>query len=516
MSVTPDTEQTALPTGLFRRENGRFSIRVMIPTDLLEHYGKDRIVRALGTTNQAEAKRAGAKVTVALQDEFEAVRKGLNGNAPQLEPTYDPDAVAAKMLQTLRTKRAAAVASGSLDQFNALIRDQLADHQAVLDGNEEPSWSLERHEGIRNGLRAMLTGDGAIAIAAVQTAKVAPQADGDDPSLTELVALWTKHQTRPTATVKSMNRVVERFESVVGSRTVKAVTRRDLASFIDKMRTPGAVTPEGFSIPNMNSMLSLLSALFGFAVKRHLIEANPAANTQIPDTRRPREKRREFDAAALKAIFDSPVYSQGERPKREAGEAAYWVPLLALYTGARIGELCQLHPENVTEEGYTDPEGNAHTAWVITFEADKSRGQRVKTEGTERRIPVHPDLIELGFLKYLAQVRGQSRLFPDIKGFDPERISDAWGQWFSDYLRDVCGVTDKRMTFHSFRHSFKHYGRQALIPADVHNALTGHETGDAADAYGGLSFPLHPLVEGMNRYRVPSFKLPASPAGLKS
>jgi integrase len=71
------------------------------------------------------------------------------------------------------------------------------------------------------------------------------------------------------------------------------------------------------------------------------------------------------------------------------------------------------------------------------------------------------------------------------------------------------------MTFHSFRHSFKHHARQALIPADVHNALTGHETRSAADAYGGLSYPLAPLVEGIKRYRVPGFTLPEPPPAFR-
>jgi integrase len=193
-------------------------------------------------------------------------------------------------------------------------------------------------------------------------------------------------------------------------------------------------------------------------------------------------------------------------------EAAFWLPLLALYTGARMNELAQLHPDDVMEETYLDPEGRSLVAWVVRIEQSKARGQRVKTEGSERRIPVHADLIASGFIDYAKAQQGRVRLFPDLKGGEKDgRISGAWGQWFSEYLRTKCGVTDERMTFHSFRHTFKHCARQSLIPPDVNNALTGHETGRIADAYGGLSYPLHPLVEGMNRYRVPGFTLPHRP-----
>jgi integrase len=515
MSVTPETKETDMPTGLLKRE-GRYSTRRIIPLDLQAHYGRREIVKALGTSNIAEAKRLHARMNVTLDDDFAAARAALlvdTVHAPEPAPLVDPAPVAAKMLELLRRKRATAAAEGKLEEFKSYLGHQLFMHQAVLDGHEEPiNWSLEEHEGIRNGLRAMLTGEGAMSIPAPAAV---PKSAAKGTSLSELVELWIKHQARIRPTVASMWRVTGRLERIIGQKTVEGITRRDIATFVDRMREPGAETKTGHSIANMNAMLSLLSALFGLAVKRNLIESNPAANMQIEDTRRAREKRKDFDVPALTAIFGSPVYKDGLRPNKGAGEAAYWVPLLALYTGARINELCQLHPDNVLQEGYSDPDGKQLSAWVIRIEDNKARGQRVKTEGSERRIPVHADLIKLGFLDYAKRQKGKALLFDALKMNNQDgRISGAWGQWFSEYLRGTCGVADKKMTFHSFRHTFKHHARGALIPEDVHNALTGHETGDAARDYGGLSYPLHPLVEGMKRYRVQNFTLPAPPPGL--
>lgn len=429
-----------MPTGLLRR-GARYYIRRRIPAELIKHYGRSEITRALGTSEAKEARRLLPQAWVALTAEFDQA-----GTAAQIgQPYAAPNAVALK-----------------------------------------PLTSANKAEGAKP-CSAM--------------------------TIRDVQALWAKHQDRPASTIRSMDLALDRFERVMGNRVIGSVTRQDVGDFIDKMRTPGVVTSQGISVPNMNALLAMVSALFGFAVRRNLIPANPASNTLIPDARRPREKRREFDEPALEAIFSSPVYAQGARPKGGAGEAAYWIPLLALYTGARIGELCQLHPQDVTQEGYVDAKGEPRKEWVIRIEQNAARSQRVKTESSERRIPVHADLIALGFLRYVEGQAGQPLLFDQIKSSNREgRLSLAWGQWFSDYLRNHCGVTDARMTFHSFRHSFKHYARQALIPADVHNALTGHETGSAADAYGGLSFPLHPLVEGMKRYRVPDFKLPPAPA----
>lgn len=517
VSATHSTPEQDMPTGLIRR-GARYSIRRRIPLDLVDHYGKAEVTLALGTSDPKEARRLVPQVWAALGAEFDAVREALREpeSAPDAAPAVDPHAVAAALLLKLRERRDAAGAAGELPAFNQAMADSLLHEQAVLDGQETPTKSLRHAEGVRMALRAILSGEGAIAIPTPQAAPPA-QADGENPTLQEVHELWIKHQERPVSTLRAMRLAVERFEAVIGERRVKEVSRRDVTNYIDKMRTPGVVTPKGFSIPNMNSHLSMLSALFGYAVRRNLIETNPATSTQIQDTRRPREKRREFDAPALSAIFSSPVYVQDARPEAGAGEASYWIPLLALYTGARIGELCQLHPEDVAQEAYVDPKGKAQKAWVIRIEQNKARGQTVKTESSERRIPVHDDLIKLGFVRYAQAQKDKHLLFDKIKAGNSEgRLSMGWGQWFSEYLRTKCGVTDDRMTFHSFRHTFKHHARQALIPADVHNALTGHETRSAADAYGGLSYPLHPLVEGMKRYRVAGFKVPTAPPAFRS
>ena len=430
-------------TGLKQRGT-RWSLRRRVPADLVEAWGQTEVTRALGTPDYKEARKRLPQAWAALDAEFDAFRAELRGQ-PKAAPD-DPAVSAMRMLARLRGKRDKAAAEGKLPEFQDYLQHQLGMHQAVLDGEEDPVLGLPRHEGIRNGLRAMLTGDGALSVQA--EAALAAMSPEENPTISELHALWIKQREHPRSTLAGMQRTVDRFVQVMGDKRLKAITRRDVTAFTDKMREPGVVTAEGVSIPHMNTTLSLLSALLGFAVKRNLIEANPARGTQLKDDRRPREKRREFDADALKAIFGSPIYAADERPEGGAGEAVYWLPLVALYTGARINELCQLHPGDVAQEGYTD-----------------LKGKRVKTEGSERRIPVHPDLIKLGFVKYAQAQAGKPLLFSELKPSPiDEKISTNWGRWWGRYLRKTCGVTDERMTFHSFRHTFKHHIRQCHIP----------------------------------------------------
>jgi integrase len=58
-------------------------------------------------------------------------------------------------------------------------------------------------------------------------------------------------------------------------------------------------------------------------------------------------ERDAFTIPELKTLFASPVFTKRERPKPGRGEAAFWLPLLAFYTGARRGELASLAVKDV-------------------------------------------------------------------------------------------------------------------------------------------------------------------------
>ena len=510
VTATQRTSEREMLTGLKQR-GSRWFLRRRVPAEFAEAWGKAEVTRALGTSDYKEARKLLPLVWASLDQEFADKQLAID---PNTDPNLDPHQKALGVVAALRIQRDKAVAEGKLQEFNERWRSELATHQGFLNGDLTPTWSLAAHEGIRNGIQAFLTGDGAFAIPIEAALSVA--ATEENPTVSELHVQWLKHQERAPSTIKEARRAVDRFIAIVGDKRVKAISRRSVTNFVDKLREPDATSPEGMTVSTANTTVSLISALFGLAVKRGYIENNPARGARLKDVRRPREKRREFDSAALNAIFGSPIYTADERPEGGAGEAVFWLPLLALYTGARINELCQLHPDDVRLEGYSDAAGNRRQAWVIRIEHNAARRQRVKTEGSERRIPVHPDLERLGFVQYVQEQAGKSLLFDQLSmGANETKQSGNWGRWFGRQLRNKWGVTDDRMTFHSFRHTFKHHMRQCQIPKDVNDALTGHETGDAADAYGGLSFPLAPLVEGMKAYRVDGFTLPAPPPAFR-
>ena len=139
---------------------------------------------------------------------------------------------------------------------------------------------------------------------------------------------------------------------------------------------------------------------------------------------------------------------------------------------------------------------------------DQGDGQTLKTKGSRRSVPIHPELIRLGFPSYVEKCRaaGDARLFPLVRSKAANgKWSDAWGKWWSRYRRSV-GVGGRWRDFHAFRHTFKRQCRECGIPKDIHDAITGHPSGDVADSYGG-AYPLRPLAEAMQRLRYDGLNL---------
>jgi integrase len=183
-----------------------------------------------------------------------------------------------------------------------------------------------------------------------------------------------------------------------------------------------------------------------------------------------------------------------------------------------LNELGQLRPTDILQLAYADREGVEHRAWCIRIVADRAAGLKLKNAWSARRVPIHDTLVQLGFLDYVeaARANGQARIFPELKPDKYGTVTANWSKWFGRYLRRECAVSNDRMRFHSFRHAFKDYVREAELGEDVNDALTGHRGQAAARKYGSfLNYPLRPKVSAIREYRVTGFQAPRPPPSMR-
>lgn len=259
----------------------------------------------------------------------------------------------------------------------------------------------------------------------------------------------------------------------IGDKDIACVTAEDLAAFKQEVLTnPGGGKPR-----TREQRLQRAGAVFRWAKGKRLILDDFAEFFRYPGkiAENPYLK---FDNADLKALFESGDYKQ----KLFKTPSEYWLMILALHTGARMNELCQLTVKDIGEHD-----------GVKTISILDDGPKRLKTLASRRIVPIHSKLVELGFLEYTASIK-DGRIFPELKE-SPVRAGDfsrGPSRKFTDYRRRM-GVGeevlspegkwegDNRKVFHSFRATLIDALRKAGVPKDRRTRLAGHDYEDTQD-----------------------------------
>ncbi|MEX0923708.1 MAG: site-specific integrase [Rhodovibrionaceae bacterium] len=249
---------------------------------------------------------------------------------------------------------------------------------------------------------------------------------------------------------------------------------------------------------NVNKLLGFVSSFWTWAENNYDDSPpNPFKGLKIKRQRNPRAERDPFTDDELRAIFSGPIYTgcksvrqwkePGDLVPRDAG--IFWVPLIGLFSGARLGEIVQLYTSDVREEG-----------GIRFFDInDAGEDKRLKNGNAARQIPLHPTLIFLGLLDHvqLRRDEGPTRFFPDLHMGEDSYYSSPFSKHFSRVL-SAAGVKRRKNAFHSFRHSFEDACRNSGISKEVMDALQGHGERGKAARYG-RGYMLETLAGAMER-----------------
>jgi hypothetical protein len=328
------------------------------------------------------------------------------------------------------------------------------------------------------------------------------------------------------------------LREVLGERTpLRAITKEKIRDLFDLLRRaptnatkrfPGLKLTEAIAVADKRGEESRLSqktlgnyfvnisAIFNFAVEEELMPANPAKGRilrAIVDGGEKRKRKAKFTDDELRRLFRAPLYTGcrddengfatpgANKPRR----ARFWLPLVGLFHGFRSNEAAQLYTEDIAEIG-----GIPVFKIRATRESGDESDKRLKTRQSERTVPIHPELIRIGFLEYVVERRrdtSESRLFPDNSCGADGYYSTPFGKWFARFKKTTLGK-DCKATFHSFRHHFRDAMRDAEISVEYVEALGGwgNERCSEERRYGtGAS--LQRLREQLEKVKYPGLDL---------
>lgn len=266
---------------------------------------------------------------------------------------------------------------------------------------------------------------------------------------------------------------------------VRAVDTKEFAglSFKEVIAANAKVGKPTLSDKTVNRYLASLGRFCKWLEDSDYIEDGNLTSGQFLKIDKRKQKVFPFTSNQLGQIFASPLFHEcgGTGKEHRPGswklrDHRYWLPWIAVFSGMRLAEIAQLEVADLRQ---------IHGEWcfhVTTLgDADKS----VKTEGSQRIVPVHARLIELGIIEYRAglEKRGEKRLFPYALRDSRGQFGDA-SRFANRYLEKI-GIKDGRgLNFHSFRHTVADALRNAGHLDEAFAPLLGHSRGTMTSRYG--------------------------------
>jgi integrase len=277
-----------------------------------------------------------------------------------------------------------------------------------------------------------------------------------------------------------------RLIEIIGDKPIDSVDRDDAKHVVRKIKELPSksakykshtvdevinlnIDEKKLSAKTINDHLELYSRLFIW-IAREINEqqSDPFDQLRVKADKKQKtnQTRSAFTREEIATIFSTPLYISG----KYKSPYQFWVPLIALHTGARRAEIASLYIEDIQQ----DKSG----VWMFDFN-ENSSDKKLKTVNSIRKTPIHPYLIELGLLDYVdtCKQQGKKRFFEDLENWTvKEGYGRPIGDWFNgEYLKELNIHVENKKIFHSFRHTFATELNKKGVSISIIEQLSGRE-----------------------------------------
>jgi len=318
--------------------------------------------------------------------------------------------------------------------------------------------------------------------------------------------------------IESDKRIVKEFIEIVGDIDFSTITKKEVSNYIDvQIKLPPNrkespkyrdlsikevmelnLSQKEIQTPqNINKRITKLSVFGNWGVRQGLLITNPFSGMKF-SLKKQSHTRQPFTADELRKIFKPETYlkwtihfSHPYRKDRVSNHLPYyWIFLLGIFSGMRTNEMCQILLSQVKKE---------KGIWFIFIE--DSEETKVKTENAIRKVPVHPQLIDLGFVDYVtAQKKSKrGRLFWELSE-DRDGFASHVSRHYNERFLPAIGVWKKyTKVLYCTRHTFINKLYSEMVDENVIKVLVGHEKEFTMKHYGGDPFTPERLLEEISK-----------------
>jgi integrase len=239
-----------------------------------------------------------------------------------------------------------------------------------------------------------------------------------------------------------------------------------------------ALLIKGLAPKTVNKYIGLLSSLFKWGGRHEYVRSNPAEGMMLDIPRRPDKERKAYGMEDLQRVVDNLPIENDEQWK-------IWIPIIGMLSGMRREEICQLYPSDIRQVG---------DVWCFDINSngdDKS----LKTEASDRFVPVHSTLIRLGFIRFVETRKDCHNLWGFVKW--KTQWGKQFGNWYSRFFNRKYITQDPLKCFHSLRHYAADHLKQGGFQEVLIAELLGHSNDSITTGRYGKKFLPPKLVEAV-------------------
>jgi len=464
-----------------------------VPTRHREYFNRREFKKALKTSDKTEAQKKALCLAAQIDDCIQKldVLKGYHMTKLPLFTTIQVDS--------------AKVTKDSIEVFGFKSDPNFVEAEAVA--------TKSFYDGLEAAQQRLINNTTPIA------AQAAPVPEKTQPeikkkTLAQLVEDFVKEKTKSGAWKNELangrKAQLLKFVEFFGEDTdIATLTRDDANNFIDVIRRlpPNikkkkkyvnkklswiAENNDGPTISpkSVNMCMNDVSGFGKWCVRFGYAPANRFEGLSVKETAQAITQRSPYTTQALSKLF---MHKNFQEQTCDASE--YFLPILGLYTGARLNELCQLETNDVKE---------IDGIWCIDIN-DNGPKKSLKTIDSKRIVPLHNEILNAGFIKYVQKLK-PGQVFPNLD-YKNGSFSGDYSKRFGTVRRNTK-TTD--FDFHSFRHTVTDELKNSNVKEHYVAALIGHKHAQLTFArYGGLSRvqKLHQIVNLLNySQKIPTWK----------
>lgn len=339
----------------------------------------------------------------------------------------------------------------------------------------------------------------------------APTTPKPTPKVSELAALYSEERITQgnwkPKTAKQSHGIYQVVCDLLGDPEIGSVTKPQIRQLgLDLAKYPSNATKrfgrlnaktlldqlegqqyEALDARSINKYRQAARSLFSWAALNDYIDKNPAEVLGDVKEGRAQDARIAFDDADVATIFQY-LHTRKNEPY------VLWIPRIMAMTGCRMGEAAKLRRQDIKQVKGT---------WVFDIN-EEGEQQSLKTEQSIRQVPIHPRLLELGFIDWV-NAETDEYLFPLRVRYtpNPERSdTDVLSKDLNRWLRQA-GIKDTRKAFQSFRSTFITRLKNAATPEYQIAQIVGHENDNLTTGRYGMDVNLKALLAEIEKVSLP-------------